>query len=141
VSPEEPGRILLAVVPTAARRIARALHDQKLLVVGSSGEAVRTLRLERFRLIVLGIYFDESRMFELLPIAQASELNRQTPVLCVRGVAGQLSAAAVKGLARTALALGHEWLDMATIPDDHAGQELLRRQLLRLLERAGSEPR
>jgi hypothetical protein len=39
---------------------------------------------ERFNLVVLGIFFDDSRMFEVLHCVKHSKLNSDTPVLCFR---------------------------------------------------------
>jgi len=96
-------------------------------------EATSALRGEAFRLAVFGLYFDESRMFELIPIARAAALNRATPIVCVHGVRGRLTRAALRGIEETVRSMGCDWLDIAAIEDDAAGQAALRQALLRQL--------
>jgi hypothetical protein len=129
-------RILVAVVPEAAVRIERALEGEELRIVRTVEEALLALRTDRFRLAIFGVYFDESRMFELVPSARASRLNREMPVLCVLGIARRLSAAVVRGLEETVKAIGCSWLDISALPDDAAGNGLLREALLSFLPKA-----
>jgi hypothetical protein len=131
--PFTPRRILVATVPPAAVRIARALPDESLCVVRNVGEAAVALRQEAFRLAIFGLYFDDSRMFELIAVARAATLNRATPILCAQGIRGRLSPAALRGLEQTVKAMGCDWLDIASIGDDAAGKEILRQSLLRHL--------
>jgi hypothetical protein len=131
--PFKPRRILVAVAPQAAKRIERALPDAGLCVVRSVDEATLALGQEPFRLAIFGLYFDESRMFELIPLARASALNRSTPILCVQGIRGRLSPPALRGLEGTIKAMGCAWLDVAAIPDDETGRASLRDSLLRHL--------
>jgi hypothetical protein len=128
-----PRRILVAVVPKASARIERALPDESLCVVRNIKEATLALRQESFRLAILGLYFDESRMFELVPFTRASPLNRPTPILCVRGIDARLSRATLRGLERTVKTLGCAWLDLAEIPEDETGRAGLRESRLRHL--------
>jgi hypothetical protein len=114
-------------------RIARALPDEGLCVVRNVSEAAVALRQEAFRLAIFGLYFDDSRMFELIPVARAATLNRTTPILCVQGIRGRLSPAALRGLEQTVKAMGCYWLDITAIDDDAAGRESLRQSLLRHL--------
>jgi len=114
-------------------RIARALPDEGLCVVRNVSEAAVALRQEAFRLAIFGLYFDDSRMFELIPVARAAALNRATPILCVQGIRGRLSPAALRGLEQTVKAMGCDWLDITAIDDDAAGRESLRQSLLRRL--------
>lgn len=141
--------ILVAVVPEAAVRIERALDGEELRIVRTVEEALLALRTDPFRLAILGVYFDESRMFELVPFARASRLNREMPILCVLGITRRLSAAAARGLEETVKAIGCGWLDISAIPDHAAGNARLREALLSHLPTAappstglqtGSEP-
>ncbi|HUQ24811.1 MAG TPA: hypothetical protein VM140_04010 [Burkholderiales bacterium] len=125
-------RIIVAAVPIAALRIQRALADQDVFIVRTITEAAVALKNEAFRLAIFGLYFDESRMFELSTVARASELNRATPILCVQGLR-RLTAATVRGLEQTIRAMGYGWLDIAAIADDEAGTALLRESILRHL--------
>ena len=131
-------RILVAAVPKAAVRIERALDGEELRIVRTVEEARLALRTDPFRLAIFGVYFDESRMFELIPCARASRLNREIPILCVLGIARRLSASAVRGLEETVRAIGCGWLDISAIPDDAAGYGLLRAALLSHLPKAAT---
>jgi hypothetical protein len=125
------GRIMLAVTPPVAARIERVLFDQSVKIVHDVEEARLTLRLESFRLAICGVYFDESRMFELIPAARSSRLNSDTPILCILGIRGRLSGATVRGLEETIRVMpGCSWLNVAAIPDDEAGNARLRDALL-----------
>src|SRR5436190_61649 len=64
-------------------------------------------------------------MFDLLPVARASALNRLTPILCINGIPGRLTPAALRGIRETVVAMGCEWLDVTKLGDDEAGTALL----------------
>jgi hypothetical protein len=122
---------MLAVVPPLAARIEHVLFDQSVRTVHDVEEAKLALRLESFRLAILGVYFDESRMFELIPYARASRANCATPILCLLEMRGRLSDATVRGLSETVQAMpGCSWLNVAPISDDEDGSARLRDALL-----------
>jgi hypothetical protein len=122
-------RILVATVPEATLRIQRALPDEALCIVRTIAEATRELRREAFRLAIFGLYFDESRMFELVSVARAAALNRGTPILCVHGNRRRVTSAALRGIEESVKTIGCTWLDLAAIADDEAGRASLREEL------------
>ena len=48
------------------------------------GEAVRELRKDGYQLVIIGMHFDESRMFELLRYVRGLRQYNDVPVMCVQ---------------------------------------------------------
>jgi hypothetical protein len=127
-------RVLIAAVPEAAARLRRILGAHATVVAQTLQEAQDALSRERFALAVLGVYFDESRMFDVMSSARASALNREVPIVCVLGLRGRLSAATVRMLQEIIDSMSAcEFLNLAAIPDDDAGNALVRSRLARHL--------
>ena len=77
---------------------------------------------------MLGVNFDESRMFELLRLVRTYDCNRTTPVLCVLDRDSRLSDVAVEGLDHAVKAmLANAFLNLQKFPDDDEGDARLRR--------------
>ena len=111
--------ILAAYPTTVARTVEEAQH---------------ALAAERFALAILGVYFDESRMFDVMSYARTGGLNRNVPIVCVRGTPSNMSPITLRMLEQTINALsGCEFLDLSAIPDDAAGNALVLRRLVRHL--------
>jgi hypothetical protein len=135
--------VLVASVPAAAQRICRLLPGQRLVVPATLAEAQAALARERFELAVMGVYFAESRMFDLMSFARASALNRDVPILCVLGVRRKLSALTVGLLEKTIDSMpGCEFFNLSAVPDDEAGNARVRSKLMEylLLPQAGDGP-
>jgi hypothetical protein len=127
--------VLVAAVPLAAQRLSRQLPDQRLVVPATLAEAQAALARERFSLAVMGVHFAESRMFDLLSFARGSALNRDVPILCVLGVRRKLSPLTVRLLEETINAMrGCAFFNLTAIPDDEAGNALVRRTLMDFLQ-------
>jgi hypothetical protein len=126
--------IFVATVPTAAERLRRILAGHRVVAVMTLAEARQTLSREKFALAILGVYFEESRMFELLSFAKGSVMNRDTPVVCVLGMRGTLSDATIRSLEQAVNSIrGSVFLNLIAIPDDGPGNKLVRRYLERVL--------
>ena len=82
---------------------------------------------ENLRLVVVGVHFDESRMFTLLGDIRAHAKYRNVPVLVVLSP-GQFkfSAIAVEGIDRAVTALGAGFLNLDDFPDDATGEASIR---------------
>jgi len=80
-------RVLVADVPEMDERIRHCLPGHELLFVRTMREAVVTLRHDSFSLVVIGVHFDESRMFELLTHVRSLSAYDAVPVVCVQGLA------------------------------------------------------
>ena len=82
-------RILLAVED--AERLKRILAGHELTLAASVDQAKAELQKREFALIVLGVHFDESRMFELLRFVRTYRTNQLTPVVRMLTSASRLS--------------------------------------------------
>jgi len=127
-------RVLIAAVPAAAVRLRRILCAHAPVAVQTLQDAQDALSRERFSLVVLGVYFDESRMFDVMSYARASALNREVPIVCVLGVRGKLSDATVRMLREIIETMSAcEFLNLVAIPDDDAGNARVLSRLARHL--------
>ena len=138
---ETASPILVATVPLAAVRLRRILDGYVVDCPPSYVEATRALSRDAYALAILGVYFDESRMFDLLSHARASPKNATTPVVCVSGVRGKLSAIVLRSLEQTLTAMPRtSFLNLAAIADDPDGNAFVRRFLDSVLNPGVSAP-
>jgi hypothetical protein len=122
--------ILVAAHPAGALRLKKVLAGHELSFVSTMEEAEQVLERGRFLGILLGVQFDESRMLKLLERLR-SEKRLPIPVVCIIGIKGRLSEAAVNACKKAASALGAEAvLDLAHFPDDERGNARLRGTIL-----------
>jgi PleD family two-component response regulator len=127
---QRPGRtrVLVAVSDETRPRMEKVLAGHDLVIARNSMEAEKALATHDFGLIVLGVNFDESRMFELLAYVRAQERHHVVPVLCVLGSSRRLTAMAVEAIDRAAKAmLANAFLWLEKFPDDEAGDARIRR--------------
>lgn len=127
---QRPGRtrVLVAVSDETRPRMEKVLAGHELVIARSSMEAEKALATHEFGLIVLGVNFDESRMFELLAYVRAQERHHVVPVLCVLGSSRRLTAMAVEAIDRAAKAmLANAFLWLEKFPDDETGDARIRR--------------
>lgn len=79
----EAAHILIAATPDDVVNLERILGPLHQFVVTSTlSEALAQLEESAFDLIMIGVHFDQSRMFDLLPCIQKSSTNADTPVIC-----------------------------------------------------------
>jgi CheY-like chemotaxis protein len=79
----EVARILIAATPDSVANLERILGPRhEFIVVSTMSEAMVQLRKQTFDLIMISVHFDESRMFELLPLVHKIPVNADTPVIC-----------------------------------------------------------
>jgi hypothetical protein len=125
-----PRAVLVATVPAAAERLSRLLLGQRVVCPVNLTEAQAALSRESFALAVMGVHFDESRMFDLVSSARASPLNRDVPIICVLGVRRKMSKLTVQLLQETISGMaGCQFLNLTVITDDEAGNALVRGML------------
>jgi hypothetical protein len=118
--------ILVATVPQAAERLSRVFGGA-VLTVETFEEAALALSQERFSLVIVGVYFADSRMFELLSFARGSLANRATPIVCVLGIRGDLAPGLIRSVANTVNSMeGCVFYNLAAVPDDEAGNAEVR---------------
>ena len=63
--------ILVADTPDSDRRLSAILAGHDVVFARTLGEAQRTLAQQQFDLVLIGVHFDDSRMFDLLRYLRA----------------------------------------------------------------------
>jgi CheY-like chemotaxis protein len=132
-------KILVADVPDGDRRMTTILAGHELTFVHTLGEAQRMLASEKFALILIGVHFDDSRMFDLLRHLQANRVQGDVPrgcaVICMRSQHFNSPAITIEGLEIAAKALGcNLFLDLTWYAEDAAGNAAIRTLLDALLK-------
>ena len=119
-------RILVAV--DDCERLERILAGHILTIPHRVEEAERELQAREYHMVILGVLFDESRMFELLRLVRTYKQNALTPVVCMLTGQSNLSAVAIEGLDHAVKAmLANAFLNLRKFPDDREGNARLRR--------------
>ena len=116
-----PMKKLILVADHSDVRISAMLNGHELTFVRTLDEARSTLAGRNFDLIVIGVHFDESRMFDLLRHVRWQERHRATPVVCLLSAAFTRHAIAAEGLEIAVKALGGTaYLDLKGMSDSAA---------------------
>ena len=112
-------RVLIADVPEMEEILRSCFREQEATYVYALDAAVRQLRLNAFELVVIGLHFDESRMFVLMQVVRSLPRYSRTPIICVRGMPSILSSAAREGIRHAVLAAGGDaFVDFGLTPAD-----------------------
>ena len=130
-----PKRILVADTSDSDRRLSAILAGQDVIFARTIGEAQRLLAQQQFDLVMIGVHFDDSRMFDLVRHVRAGGHHAGKQVACVRSHRF-ISAAAIslEGLEIAARALAcNVFLDLTKYPDDAHGNAEVRKLLDALL--------
>ena len=77
-------RVLVADTPEGDRRLAAILAGCELKFVRTLDEARRALKDDGFDLVLIGVHFDDSRMFDLLRYMRANPGKPGRSVVCMR---------------------------------------------------------
>src|SRR5581483_7470927 len=99
-------RVLVADVHDADDKIRECLPGHELVFVRTLSDAIRALRADGFKLEIIGMHFDESRMFELLQYVKALPEYSEVPVICVQCMEVALADAVLKNMDDAVKALG-----------------------------------
>jgi DNA-binding NtrC family response regulator len=127
-------RILIADTPEGDRRISAILSGYDLVFVRTMGEAQRALERERFALVLVGVHFDDSRMFDLLRHIQAASASAGCAMVCMRSHHFASPAITIEGLEIATKALGcNLFLDLTWYADDAPGNAAVRTLLEALI--------
>lgn len=122
-------RILVADRPESDQRISEILAGHDVTFVRTLGEAQRSLAAQPFDLVMVGVHFDESRMFDLM-----RHLQEGTVIVCLRSQHFVSPAITLEGLEIAAKALGCRlFLDLTWYADDATGNGAVRKLLEALL--------
>jgi hypothetical protein len=126
-------KVLIADTPAGDRRISEILSGHELEFVRTLADAQRAVDRNGFSLVLIGVHFDESRMFDLLRYLQARGRPTGCAVICMRSHHFASTAITIEGLEIATKALGcNVFLDLTWYADDAAGNGALR-QLLEAL--------
>lgn len=129
-------RILLGVVPNLEARFRSILQGYELDFISTLGQAQAALRAARYDMVIVGVLFDESRMFDLLRLVRADERHRSAPIVCVRSQLAISSRTILEGLEIAIKALtANAFLDLQNFTDDAQGNARVRGILDQLLAR------
>jgi PleD family two-component response regulator len=121
------GKELLVAVQDC-ERLERILAGHRLTIPKSVDEAKARLEAREFALVILGVHFDESRMFELLRLVRVYDRNKLTPVVCMLSGASRMSEVGIEGLDHAVKAmLANAFLNLNKFPDDAEGNARVRR--------------
>lgn len=114
------GRIVVADVRESISTLAHILGESvQLLPATSLDRALKRLD-EGADLVLCGVHFDQSRMFDLLRMAKASPRSRAVPFVCYRDMRSELPAPFLEGLDIACKALGAaEFLDLYEMRKRH----------------------
>ena len=131
-----PNKILVADTPEGDHRISSILSGHDLRFVRTLAEAQRALAADGFSLIIVGVHFDESRMFDLLRYLQANGERPGCAVICMRSQQFESPALTIEGLEIAARALGcNLFLDLTWYADDATGNDAVRQLLEAVVSR------
>lgn len=116
-------KILVAHTADGQDFLANALEEHTVCYAKTMEEAIRLLNSESFALIVCGMQFDDSRMFDLLRHCKSDPTHRNVPFGCIRLVDSNYSSPVIlESLEIASKALGATaFLDLVTangIPED-----------------------
>lgn len=75
-------RVLIADSTDGAANLLRILAGHDITVANKMSAALEALKKQVFDLVIVGVHFDESRMFELLPQIKKSQKYAEKPVIC-----------------------------------------------------------
>jgi len=80
---KQRAKILLAVSALESERLKRSLGEKhQIAQVDTIEKAISAVRNQTFDLVICGVHFDESRMFELLRIFKENQSQRPKPFIC-----------------------------------------------------------
>ena len=119
-------RILIADEPQSDGRYAAALGGAELVFARTMAEA-RAALASRCSLVLIGVHFDDSQMFDLVRWIRGQAAHADTPVVCVRSQSG-FTAITSRTLEMTVRALdADDFFDLLDYPSEDAGNAALRK--------------
>jgi len=121
-------KVLIADVPQVQARVAAVLVRERLVFVHTLAAALKALAGQDFDLVLIGMHFDDSRMFDLLREVRAGSRNGAVPVVCYRMRPLAFMALSTQVIEVTVKALGAlSFIDLASLATDEDGNEALAR--------------
>lgn len=99
-------RVLAADAPDGIATLRNILEPTAELVAATAMRDALELLKGKIDLMVCGIHFESSRMFDLLRLAKADPLARAKPILCYRDLSSELPPTILQSLTIACTALG-----------------------------------
>ena len=120
-------RILAGVISGTDARLRHVLEGHEVRIVRTMAEAIEALSDWQPDLVVIGMRFDESRMFELVRHIRSDPRHTATPVVCLRVNAKALAGLKLGSVKLAANELGAQlFLDFQEFPNDAQGNAEIR---------------
>jgi CheY-like chemotaxis protein len=120
-------RILAGVISGTDARLRHVLEGHEVRIVRTMAEAIAALSDWQPDLVVIGMRFDQSRMFDLVRYIRSQPRYCATPVVCLRVNAKALGVLALDSVKLAAKELGAQlFLDFQEFPDDARGNAEMR---------------
>ena len=127
-------KILVADLPSMDARYSAAFTGWPLVFVRSMEEASAALEAPHYDAIAIGVYFDDSQMFDLVRAIRGHDLHNEAPILCVRGGPG-FAAVTTRTLEIAVQALSADcFVDLLQFQDEKSGEAALRAALQRYVK-------
>ncbi len=102
----QKAKVLIAEGPGISREIRETLSRHEVTTVRTFDEAQHALEHGRFRLVLIDLQFEESRMFELLELLHSLDGYANVPVVCVQGIDRRVSTSIRLNMNHAVRALG-----------------------------------
>jgi CheY-like chemotaxis protein len=99
-------RVLFAEGPGINREIRDSLSGCEVTRVRTFDEAQRALEQQPFRLVLIDLQFEQSRMLELLEYLKSLDGYQDVPVVCLQGTDRRVSDALRQNMNHAVRALG-----------------------------------
>jgi len=127
-------KILVADLPSMDARYSAAFTGWPLVFVRTMEEASAALEAPHYDAIAIGVYFDDSQMFDLVRAIRGHDLHNEVPILCVRGGPG-FAAVTTRTLEVAVRALSADcFVDLLQFQDEKSGDDALRAALQRYVK-------
>jgi len=122
---------MVADVSAGQESMATILRDRVRLVHVAGMDGALAALGEGVGLVLCGVHFDESRMFDLLRLAKADKRFRSIPFICYRDLQSELAPPLLESLRIACTALGAEaFIDLYALKQRvgiHAADDEFRR--------------
>lgn len=118
-------RVLIADVPEVEARMASVFAQERVVFANTLAAALNALGADDFDLVLIGLHFDDSRMFDLVREVRSGRRNHAVPIVCfrLRPFAFPISMQVIEV---TVKALGaHSFADLATYATEADGNAAL----------------
>jgi CheY-like chemotaxis protein len=129
----DTAKVLLAEGPGINRAIRDSFRGCEVISVRTFDEAQRALEQQSFRLVLIDLQFEQSRMLELLEYLKSLDGYQDVPVVCLQGTDRRVSDALRHNMNHAVRALGgRAFFDLRAADEMTAQTSEYLRQILAL---------